>query len=920
MKWNKAANISAFLSLVLVVVLFLSGSYILFSGVMGEDVSRHLRVTYVEPVLKKIDISYVFFNPLSSDLPVYDIAIKPKKYKKLLLSRENKTKDPYYKFPYVSAKFISEGKEYDVKVKLRGLLSNHWMGAKKSWRIKFPKEDLFNGKRKINLIIPADRDYLKESLAYYTAKKLGIVTPDSRFAVLRINGRVQGVYFVVEQMGKEYLAHNRIPEDAEIYDGEDSTLNDRTNIFRDLAFWSKIRGKKDEEFEDYSSINKLIEIMGFEDEKFYREIEGLVDIDKLLSWNANSMLYFDYHQDNTHNMRFLFSPITGLFEPLIWDCSHPVFKPEIDKMYNDLVTRILKKPLYLHMRNKILWDYIGSGKNLEEDLSFYDRTYKNTRTAFLGDRKKDISNLRFLYVIKNIRRDISSYYDHIKSMLEKSWVHAVIHYNTSQPGVVARIEASTGDFSAAKVVGFEVESSLENVEYKIYYDTNGDELFQGTDELLGKLRTADKGSYRSENLDFVLYPGRSEEGGFLLPVAEKYSFFITTSENLRPRYEKIKILASNDVTGKELEPVIKEVDDRVFVFFEEKFMSPEEFQSRYPFLGVRKTKEYGKFEIVSGEYKITETVIVPEMVSLRISGGSTFKFDPEVSFVSYGRIQADGEESHPIVFESNDPGRSWGVFAVVGSKAGGSVFDHIIVRNGSEATVNGIYFTGAFAAHDAEVEVSNSIFENNNGDDALNFKRRSSSVTDSTFRNNKMDAVDLDYIKDGVVSGCTFMDNGNDSIDIGNSTCKVVRSKILGSGDKGISVGEASEAVIFNSTVSECNIGVAVKDSSLVEMINCDIKGNKTGISLYRKKPLWQKSGTVKIYNSILDNDSDITLADNGEAILKDSIVADPSLANRKKGVFHKDFKNFKTLSADKDVVLEYFPDEKGERVTIGVF
>ena len=80
------------------------------------------------------------------------------------LSEDNKS--------YVTAEFIDPKTNYQSKIKIRyrGITYNNWQAEKKSLRLKFSKDDLFQGMSGLNLIIPEDRGYFLEPLNIYRAK------------------------------------------------------------------------------------------------------------------------------------------------------------------------------------------------------------------------------------------------------------------------------------------------------------------------------------------------------------------------------------------------------------------------------------------------------------------------------------------------------------------------------------------------------------------------------------------------------------------------------------------------------------------------------------------------------------------------------------------------------------------------------
>ena len=174
------------------------------------------------------------FNPfrnrsalLKSGLPIYDLKIGRQQYAVIENVAEEARRKGWMSDDlkvWVSAKFIHDGQEFNVKVRIRGDLPNHWSGPKKSWRVKFVRQTIndngktirerifFKGKRQINLIIPQDRRYILSHYVNTLMREAGLVVPRDRFIVLRINGVLQGLYYEVEHFDNPLLAANRRPE------------------------------------------------------------------------------------------------------------------------------------------------------------------------------------------------------------------------------------------------------------------------------------------------------------------------------------------------------------------------------------------------------------------------------------------------------------------------------------------------------------------------------------------------------------------------------------------------------------------------------------------------------------------------------------------------------------------------------------
>src|SRR3989338_1111957 len=118
---------------------------------------------------------------------------------------------------WVKGTFVADGQEYAVDVRVRGDIFNHWAYRKKSWRIKFPDDKLFQGIREMNLIIPEARGWIAEPLASYRAKKFGFLQPPIQYVTVSLNGSDPLIYTQVEQFGKEMMEKQARAGDVNIY-------------------------------------------------------------------------------------------------------------------------------------------------------------------------------------------------------------------------------------------------------------------------------------------------------------------------------------------------------------------------------------------------------------------------------------------------------------------------------------------------------------------------------------------------------------------------------------------------------------------------------------------------------------------------------------------------------------------------------
>jgi hypothetical protein len=317
-----------------------------------------------------------------------------------------------------------------------------------------------------------------------------------------------------------------------------------------------------------------------------------------------------------------------------------------------------------------------------------------------------------------------------------------------------------------------------------------------------------------------------------------------------------------------------------------------------------------------GEYKINQTIIVPVNLKLIVEPGAKLIFAAGKSLVSHSQVFAQGTTDLPIEFISTDNDK-WGVVAVLGHDADGSIFENCVFDNGFEDYIDNTYLSGMLSVYHADdVVVKNSIFKNAQADDALNFKYSNSSVYDSLFEDNSADAIDFDYVS-GEIGGNTFINNGNDSIDTSGSTTLVRNNYIKDSGDKCISVGEKSYLTITNNILDGCNIGIETKDESEPVITQTVFKNNKVALNAYQKKDFFGSAYPSINTSLFINNDKNVTLensfvgkkidSDDSKITVTDSIfdhLSDKKLLEKNKEI--KDLTDQNQYFIDKVIGLVY--------------
>jgi hypothetical protein len=253
---------------------------------------------------------------------------------------------------------------------------------------------------------------------------------------------------------------------------------------------------------------------------------------------------------------------------------------------------------------------------------------------------------------------------------------------------------------------------------------------------------------------------------------------------------------------------------------------------------------WGPNEIIN----IKNNTILPISSSLEIKPGTKILIDKKKAIIFHGKVSAIGSKNKPIIFTSSNKNENFGAIIFNHNSVNGSKFKNVIVEKGKDFSWGGRLYTGALNVYNSSLQIDDSIFRYNAGDDAINIKYSKSMIKNSELYNNYFDAIDSDFSNIELFNS-TFKDNGNDGVDLNNSIAYIENNKIISSGDKGISVGEESYVFLKKNIISKNNIGLANKDESYVEITNDLFTDNNEDIIEYIKKKNFGLPKTVKISN-----------------------------------------------------------------------
>lgn len=365
------------------------------------------------------------FDPLfwpftlnEQDIPVekkYQIIIREKNLKELIdnlpsnpkefLTSKYKKKQP--------ATLIYYHKSIPIETHFRGISSNHWINPKKSWRVYASDPIETSGRKILDFVIPEDKNFFSYFAAASFAKELNIPLPQSEIVYLSINNGAYLPYLLLEIKDSNFLEKKGIT-DGFLFTDRDPYPN-MPPLYERSEGWeiSNIGTVKQET--DFTPIQRLIETMKLDDEKFTQELPLIIDMQSFYAWNTLAVLLDNTLENEKHNIFLYFNPVSGKLEFFPADISVNTYRifenfnsTTFDYPYNPLVTRVLSIPAFRIERDNLLRSFVGNHEHLNRALAAFDKQANQATPYFLSDGLKNYSNLAYLIQVKRIKQRLEA--------------------------------------------------------------------------------------------------------------------------------------------------------------------------------------------------------------------------------------------------------------------------------------------------------------------------------------------------------------------------------------------------------------------------------------------------------------------------------------------------------------------------------
>jgi len=782
---------------VLAVLLAFAGVAVLFVG--GDFLMRHAvyRVEHAQaqvrwPITNRAIVRDMALNaifaigePVSArllelDLPLYDLLIEDDELQALHRTADQivaRGKSTGVQRIFENARFCHGGEWVDVEIKLRGLVGGHYNKNHFSFRLKMPANRLLDGKRLINLVELYDKGLVVDAITHRELAQHGLLTLRDRFAVVRINGAVVGLFQEFEHFSRSVADGNRRPE-GYIFTGHGKAYEAPSVAWdKASAAMARVRACAGLDGTDPGGTG------------CGRDVEAYFDVDRVAWAAAMVSLMHSEHAWHPDNVRLFWDPARGAFEPIPWDyAQYPI---DLKKTPDGEPKRRLMSDLLLGndrvrgLRDRKLWTLIRDRVPVMQAAA--QRMFDRLSPALKLDvRHPDfaVDVERLQTYSRTLRRNAAA----LRQVLEAADL---------------RIEAQV---DASGALALSVHNHARSpVELRAVMLDDGSAV-----PLSGPVTAEVAGSWQQR-------PG---EGSWRVTV---------------PAGRKaVGIQARNVVTGQDLvRPATR------WNLTEVPTLPPVSLSNAASWTldvkGVRVEADEVRF---AGRVELSESVRIPRGRKVIFEPGLDLKMGADVSLMIEGDFDCLGRADAPVHIGPLGNRTAWGGLAIQGTQSQPAIVNlqHCTVTGGTGSSNERTWFTSSFAVHGGVVTIADSAFRRGDADDGINLKNCRVDIRRTLFFLSKDDAVDCDFCT-GRLVGNTVRSAGGDGFDFSGSDVILEKNLAENCGDKGFSIGERTIATLRNNIALHCNAGVAAKDASQVTIEGLTLRHMNVGIAHYVKKP-----------------------------------------------------------------------------------
>jgi hypothetical protein len=727
---------------------------------------------------------------------------------------------------FVPATIRYNNRSIKAKLRLKGDWIDHLEGRKWSFRIHIKGEDQLFGMRRFSIQHPKVRGFYGEPLFMETLRHVGVLSLRYFFIDVVINGDDLGIMAIEEHFSKELLEFNDRREGVIVcydesllwrarglmggHEHADPIFSSYKNTAVD-SFRSSHIAKSPALTENLAIAVGLLRSFTSGDLR----ASEVFDIELMGRFLAVLEFLGSCHAMWWHNLRFYLNPITLRLEPIGFDSdlqSRYKSSKTISQLAPPLITAILND-------SKIFDVYHKTVLKLSKEVldgSLIDKLQK-VQNQYIKDLRKEF------YLLEPFPFDELKKRALFFQSIDKNSLKEPVSY----PKLLHAFLTEDKEGSHLEILNaVPHDISILSINWIAIKDPNSTRDF-----------------HTESGLQFPITIPATPPGE--LPITHTISY----EYNENPNNFSLIILASIKGGYKHY----KHVAHHYFVplkAYPIPISTPTEQLFLHPFLTIDEADK--KLCIKQGLWEVKNSIVVPASYDLVVSEGTTLTISKGKGIFACGGLIFKGTVENPIKIRGtlSADGKSsetWqGIFVQNSQRL--SEWSHVTIRDTKSINYLGWNLTGGVNFYKSDVHLSDCVFKNSYGEDALNIINSEFLIVNTDFVSTMSDAFDADF-SIGNIEGGIFQDigksGGGDAIDISGSKVSVLGSFFENVNDKALSVGERSTMSVKNIHVRNAGTGAVSKDGSLLEIKDSYInQAVHAGLMAYIKK---QEFGPARI-------------------------------------------------------------------------
>lgn len=737
----------------------------------------------------------------------------------------------------VPAQLSFDGESVPVRMRLKGILDDHRLTDKWSYRITLRDGHRFRGMRKFSIQHPKTRRFLIEWCYLETLRAEDVLAPRYGFANVIFNGTPKGIHAWEEHVAKELL------EAQQRRDGVILKIDD-TDIWRHRLSNNNVAGgsvfkcfSNNGPVEDYApgrnernpelrmqrdaAVRLLVDF-----QTGRRKASEVFNIEVTARFLAVHELWNADHPLGPPNARFYYDAITGKLEPIGGDCWADLTRG------SDLVA--LRDDDGLSWAPRFLDDPIAAEAYVREVVRLSKKEYLEDLRARLQSQFG-----KYLRALHREYPEREPPWDALEERQRRIRANLNLPRTVVAYGQYHRTETESGasvslHLKIGNVLTLPVEVLGIQVGYQAMIPARGALDPDSADPLL------------LEGRDSVVLPAKPMREPMRFAhfrVGELDRVMVANGKTLSVRIVTRVLGHSKKLSiAAKMGPEMADSPDAVPAT-----PSLEVTLATHPFLTGTVGAEV--LRLRPGEWEVTKDLVLPRGVAIEAGPGTILRFGPDVVFLCRGPMRFTGTRQSPIVLTSS--GETWPGVVVLESDAP-STWTHVVVEKTRGIDRHGWLVTGGVTFYKSPAELTHCVFSDSQAEDGLNIVRAEFQILRCTFGPCVSDALDCDFSR-GLIRDCVFNNVGGDAVDIGGSHIDILNFFAKHIGDKAISVGEDSHVRITGSVIEGALFGIVSKDLSTVTATDLVIRDTQIGMAAFIKKPEFGPATIDAGYVTMLD-------------------------------------------------------------------